>query len=66
MTTDSTKRALNIRNCPKGLHKRLKMMAVSRDMDLQDLAVEYLQYAIDRAEGGAFRDGIEKKASQSS
>jgi hypothetical protein len=48
MKTDSSKCVLNIRTCPTELRRRLKIKAASREIDLQDLVVEYLQFALDR------------------
>jgi len=35
-------------NCPKDLKKRLKMKALERDMDLQDLILEYCEKGLEK------------------
>jgi len=35
-------------NCPKELKKRLKIRALERDVDLQDLIIEYCREGLDR------------------
>jgi hypothetical protein len=37
-------------NCPKDLKKRLKMKALDREIDLQDLILEYCQQGLERDE----------------
>ena len=50
MADDSSKGVLNIRNFPAQLRRRLKIRALEREMDLQDLVKEYLTAALEKDE----------------
>jgi hypothetical protein len=50
--SDKSLCSLNVRKCPIELRKRLKKQAVDRDMDLQELIIEYLRSAVEKAEEG--------------
>lgn len=39
---------LNIRKFPTELRKKLRIKALSRDLDLRDLVIEYLQQGLER------------------
>jgi hypothetical protein len=52
MASSPGKTNLNIRNFPSDLRKRLKLRALSRDLDLRDLVIRYLQLALDRDTAG--------------
>ncbi len=42
---------LKAENCPKELKKRLKLKSVEREIDLQDLILEYCRKGLDQEDG---------------
>jgi plasmid stability protein len=47
MAKETPNSNLNIRNFPTDLRKGLKVRALTRDLDLRDLVIEYLRYGLD-------------------